>query len=72
MFLMNIDHETNELGGTLMVDGVSRREAALRFGIHRNTIAKMLLLSIPPGYPRRERTTSQKLEVHISLIDAVL
>ncbi len=55
-----------------MVDGVSRREAALRFGIHRNTIAKMLLLSIPPGYPRRERTTSQKLEVHISLIDAVL
>ena len=34
----------------VMVDGLSRREAAKRFGVHRNTIAKMLQFSIPPGY----------------------
>ena len=26
----------------VMVDGLSRREAAIRFGVHRNTITKML------------------------------
>ena len=26
----------------VMVDGLSRREAAKRFGVHRNTITKML------------------------------
>ena len=33
----------------VMVDGLSRREAAKRFGVHRNTITKMLQFSIPPG-----------------------
>ena len=56
----------------VMVDGVSRREASMRFGIHRNTIAKMLQFSVPPGYRRRERPTSKKLKVHIAWIDAVL
>lgn len=56
----------------VMVDGVSRREAAGRFGIHRNTIAKMLQFSVPPGYRRYERPTSKKLEVHIAWIDVVL
>ena len=57
---------------TVMVDGVSRREAARRFGIHRNTIAKMLQFSVPPGYRRRERPPSKKLEAHITWIDLVL
>ena len=39
----------------VMVDGLSRREAAKRFGVHRNTITKMLQFSVPPGYRRRER-----------------
>ena len=56
----------------VMVGGVSRHEAALRFGIHRNTIAKMLQFSVPRGYRRRERPTWKKLEVHIAWIDAVL
>jgi transposase len=30
----------------VMVDGLSRREAARRFGIHRNTITKMLQFSV--------------------------
>jgi transposase len=34
----------------VMVDGLSRREAAKRFGVHRNTITKML----SSGYRRRE------------------
>ena len=36
----------------VMVDGLSRREAATRFGVHRNTISKMLQFSVPPGYRR--------------------
>ena len=31
----------------VMVDGLSRREAAKRFGVHRNTITKMLQFSVP-------------------------
>jgi transposase len=47
----------------VMVDGLSRREAAKRFGVHRNTITEMLQFSIPPGYRRRERPASKKLGV---------
>ena len=32
------------------VEGLSQREAARRFGIHRNTVRKMLAFSVPPGY----------------------
>ena len=54
------------------VDGLSHREAARRFGVHRNTISKMLQYSAPPGYRRRERPVSPKLGPHIAWIDAVL
>jgi transposase len=56
----------------VMVDGLSRRDAAKQFGVHRNTIAKMLQFSIPPGYRRRERPVSKKLGLHIAWIDAML
>jgi transposase len=39
----------------VMVDGLSRREAAKQFGVHRNAIAKMLQYSAPPGYRWREQ-----------------
>jgi transposase len=55
-----------------MIEGLSRREAAQRFGVHRNTIAKMLLYAVPPGYRRRERPVSKKLEAHTAWIDGVL
>ena len=45
----------------VMIEGLSRREAAKRFGIHRNTITKMLSFSVPPGYRRRERPASPAL-----------
>jgi transposase len=36
----------------VLVDGMSRREAARIFGINRRTVEKMLRFSIPPGYRR--------------------
>jgi hypothetical protein len=60
------------IGRAVMVDGLSRREAAERFGVHRNTITKMLQFSIPPGFRRRERPASKKLGPCIAWIDAIL
>jgi len=34
----------------VQIEGVSRREAARRFGIDPRTVAKMLAFSVPPGY----------------------
>jgi transposase len=56
----------------VMVDGLSHREAARRFGVHRNTISKMLQYSAPSGYRHREAAVSPKLGPHIAWIDAVL
>ena len=56
----------------VMIDGLSRREAAKRFGVHRNTITKMLSFSVPPGYRRRERPASKKLGPYMAWIDAIL
>ena len=56
----------------VMADGLSRREAAKQFGVHRNTASKMLQFSIPPGYRRRERPVSKKLGPHMAWIDTVL
>jgi transposase len=56
----------------VIADGLSRRDAAKQFGVHRNTIAKMLQFSIPPGYRRRERPVSKKLGPHMAWIDAIL
>ena len=56
----------------VMADGLSRREAAKRFGVHRNTITKMLQYSVPPGYRRRERAVSKKLGPYMAGIDKIL
>jgi transposase len=56
----------------VMVEGLSRREAAQRFGVHRNTVTKMLQYSVPPGYRRRELPVSKKLGPHMAWIDAIL
>ena len=39
----------------VQIEGLSRREAARRFGIDPRTVAKMLLFSVPPGYRRGGR-----------------
>ena len=38
----------------VMVDGLSRREATKRFGVHRNTISKMPQFSVPPHQARSD------------------
>ena len=37
-----------------MVDGMSVREASRVFGLHRDTVRKMIKYAAPPGYRRRK------------------
>ena len=37
----------------VMVEGMSVREASRVFGLHRDTVRKMLAYSKPPGYRRQ-------------------
>ena len=41
----------------VQIEGLSRREAARRYGIDPRTVAKMLAFSVPPGYRRRLNTS---------------
>ena len=54
------------------VEGLSQREAARRFGIHRNTVRKMLAFSVPPGYRRTKPPLRPKLDAFTTIIDAIL
>ena len=54
------------------VEGMSVREAARQFGLHRKTIKKILRFSLPPGYQRSQPIRSPKLEGFTGLIDAIL
>jgi transposase len=56
----------------VLVDGMTRRAASRLFGVHRNTIAKMLAYSVPPGYRRKVPRVSVKLEGFTKHIDAML
>jgi transposase len=54
------------------VEGLSQREAARRFGIHRNTVRKMLAFSVPPGYRRAQPPPRPKLGAFTAIIDQIL
>ena len=54
------------------VEGLSQREAARRFGIHRGTVRKMLTFSVPPGYRRTKPPSRPKLDAVAATIDAIL
>ena len=54
------------------VEGMSQREAARQFGLHRTTIKKILGFSIPPGYRRTQSIKSPKLDGFTGHIDAIL
>ena len=56
----------------VLIDGMSRREAARLFGIDRRTVDKMLLFSIPPGYRRTQPVKRPKLDPFVRVIDAIL
>ncbi len=53
-------------------EGLSRREAARRFGIDRKMVAKMLAFSVPPGYRRSGPPLRPKLEAFTGIIDRIL
>jgi len=54
------------------VEGMSVREAARVFGLHRETVSKMLLYSAPPGYRRSEPVRRPKLDAFTGVIDRIL
>jgi transposase len=54
------------------VEGLSRREAARRFGIDPRTVAKMLAFSVPPGYRRGRPPARPKLDPYVGVIDRIL
>ena len=56
----------------VMVDGMSMREAARTFGLHRGTVRKMLAYSVPPGYRRQIPPRRPKLEPYTGVIDRIL
>ena len=54
------------------VEGLSQREAARRFGLHRKTVRKMLAFSVPPGYRRSKPPARPKLDPFTAVIDRIL
>ena len=49
----------------VMVDGMSIREASRVFGLHRDTVRKMLVFSVPPGYLRQSPPSNTKWQIKI-------
>ena len=56
----------------VMVEGMSIREAARTFGLHRDTVRKMLAYSVPPEYRRQSPPKRPKLEPFTGVIDRIL
>ena len=56
----------------VMVEGMSVREAARTFGLHRDTVHKMLTYSVPPGYRPQNLPKRAKLDPYTSVIDRIL
>ena len=54
------------------VEGMSVREAARVFGLHRDTVRKMLMYSVPPGYRREQPPRRPKLDPYKGVIDRIL
>ena len=56
----------------VQIEGLSRREAARRFGIDPRTVAKMMVFSVPPGYRRGGAPKRPKLDPFTAIIDQIL
>jgi transposase len=56
----------------VLIEGISERAAAERFGINARTVSKMLKFSVPPGYIRTKPPFRPKLDAFIGIIDAIL
>ena len=55
-----------------MVDGMSIREASRVFGLHRDTVRKMLKYAAPPGYRRSKPPRRPKIGPYTGVIDRIL
>ena len=49
--------------------GMSQRQAAKEFNISRDTVAKMMMFSVPPGYRRTADVKRPKLDPFIPIIE---
>ena len=56
----------------VLIEGMSRREAARLFGVDRRTVDKTLKFSVPPGYRRTKPVKRPKLDPFVEIIDAIL
>src|ERR1700726_2322863 len=56
----------------VQIGGLSRREAARRYGIDPRTVAKMLAFSVPLGYRRSRPPARPKLDPFTGVIDRIL
>ena len=56
----------------VIVDGMSIREVSRVFGMHRDTVRKILAYSVPPGYRRETPPQRPKLEPFTGVIDQIL
>ena len=55
-----------------LVEGMSVREASRVFGVHHDTVRKMLANATPQGYTRKRPPRRPKLEPYTDVIDAIL
>ena len=58
--------------GAVMVEGRSIREVSREFGLHRDTVRKMLTCSVPPGYRRQTPLLRPKFEPFTCVIGRIL
>lgn len=56
----------------VLIEGISERAAADRFGINARTVSKMLKFSVPPGYVRTKPPFRPKLDGFTGVIEAIL
>lgn len=56
----------------VFVEGNSKREAARVFGLARETVDKICLFSVPPGYRRTKPPERRKLCAFLVVIDGIL
>jgi transposase len=61
-----------EVRRSVVVEGLSEREAAKRFGLARETVRKMLRYATPPGYQRSKPARRPKLGPFTGVIDQIL
>ncbi len=54
------------------MDVMSTRETGRVFGLHRDTVRKMLKYSVPSGYRRRSPPRRPKLDPYRGVIDRIL